>query len=82
MPGSVPLLTTMQLGQLLLSARKEKRLTQADLAARMGLSQARISQMELHPESVTVQQLLTATAILDLELTLGLRQTVTQPCDW
>ena len=82
MPASVPLFTTRQLGQLLLSARKEKRLTQAGLAARMGLSQARISQIELNPESITAQQLLTATAILGLELTLGLRQAATQPGDW
>lgn len=82
MPASVPLLTARQLGQLLLSARKEKRLTQADLAARMGLSQARISQIELNPESITAQQLLTATAILGLELTLGLRQAATQTGDW
>ena len=68
-----PLLTVTQLGQLLLSARKAKKFTQADLAARVGLSQARISQMEMNPETITAQQLLLLTSVLDLELSLGAR---------
>ena len=72
-----PLLTVTQLGQLLLSARKAKKFTQADLAARVGLSQARISQMEMNPETITAQQLLLLTSVLDLELSLGARVTLT-----
>ena len=72
-----PLLTVTQLGQLLLSARKAKKFTQADLAARVGLSQTRISQMEMNPETITAQQLLLLTSVLDLELSLGARVTLT-----
>ena len=72
-----PLLTATQLGHMLLSARKAKKLTQADLAAQVGVSQARISQMEMNPETITAQQLLLLTSVLDLELSLGARATLT-----
>ena len=72
-----PLLTATQLGQMLLSARKAKKLTQADLAVQVGVSQARISQMETQPETITAQQLLLLTSVLDLELSLGPRATLT-----
>jgi HTH-type transcriptional regulator/antitoxin HipB len=60
--------TTLQLGQLLLSARKQQGLSQAELAARLGLSQARISQLEQQPQTITAQQLLQLTSVLGLEL--------------
>ena len=72
-----PLLTVTQLGHLLLTARRAKKLTQADLAARVGVSQGRISQMETQPETITAQQLLLLTSVLDLELSLGPRVTLT-----
>lgn len=56
-----------------MSARKAKKLTQADLAANVGLSQARISQIETQPETITAQQLLLLTSVLELELSLGPR---------
>lgn len=68
-----PLLTTTQLGQLILSARKAKKLSQLELAARMGLSQGRISQFELRPETITAQQLLLLTSVLGLEISVGPR---------
>jgi DNA-binding XRE family transcriptional regulator len=46
-----PLLTTMQLGRLLQSARKARNLTQAALGERIGLSQKRISALERDPAS-------------------------------
>ncbi|MEY5098112.1 MAG: hypothetical protein RJA36_831 [Pseudomonadota bacterium] len=60
--------TTLQLGQLLLSARKQQSMSQAELASRLGLSQARISQLEQQPETITAQQLLQLTSVLGLEL--------------
>lgn len=68
-----PLLTTAQLGQLLQTARKARRMTQAELGARMGLSQKRISAIELNPASMTADQLLRQCSILGLELRLGAR---------
>ena len=63
-----PIRTTLQLGQLLLSARKHQGLSQAELASRLGLSQARISQLEQQPHTITALQLLQLTSVLGLEL--------------
>lgn len=65
--------TSSQLGQLLRSARKASKLTQGQLALHMGVSQSRVSQLELQPGDLTVEQLLSACAALGLELQLGLR---------
>ena len=43
-----PLITTPQLGQLLLTARKRRKLTQTAVAQRLGLSQNRILHLEQH----------------------------------
>lgn len=65
--------TSSQLGQLLRSARKAGKVTQGQLALRMGVSQSRVSQLELQPGDMTVDQLLSACAALGLELQLGQR---------
>ena len=69
-----PLLTTLQLGRFLQSARKAAKLTQAEVGARMGLSQKRISALELDPGSLTADQLLRLCGILGLEMTIGGKQ--------
>jgi HTH-type transcriptional regulator/antitoxin HipB len=66
-----PLLTPMQLGRMLQSARKATKLSQAAVGARIGLSQKRISALELDPGSITVEQLLKWCPALGLELTVG-----------
>jgi HTH-type transcriptional regulator / antitoxin HipB len=65
------LLTTMQLGQLLLSARRLKGFTQAELGVRVNLSQARISQIEANTGTMTADQLLWIARVLDLEIVVG-----------
>jgi HTH-type transcriptional regulator/antitoxin HipB len=40
-----PRLTAAQLGQLLRAARKQRSLTQAEVGARLGLSQNRVSRL-------------------------------------
>lgn len=62
------LLSSLQLGQLLKSARKRMDLNQLELGARVGLSQARISQMEREPHTIAVDQLLALMSVLNLEL--------------
>ena len=47
-----PLLTAIQLGQLLRAARKQRGLTQAEVGARLGLSQNRVSHLEGHAMDV------------------------------
>ena len=46
-PSPQPLITALQLGQLLRAARKRRKLTQAEVAGRLGLSQNRVSHLEL-----------------------------------
>lgn len=55
---TLPLATAPQLGQLLKVARKRRKLTQAAVASRIGLSQNRLSYLELHPDEISVKQLL------------------------
>jgi HTH-type transcriptional regulator/antitoxin HipB len=74
-PPFQPLLTAFQLGQLLKSARKHRKLTQANVAGRLGLSQNRVSYLELHPDEMSVKQLLGWCAAIGLELRLGERET-------
>ncbi len=57
-----------QVGPLLQSARKSMGLTQAQLAARLHISQSRMSAMELDPASIRLEQLLTLCAALHIEL--------------
>jgi HTH-type transcriptional regulator/antitoxin HipB len=57
-----------QLGPLLQSARKTAGLSQTELARRLGISQSRISAMELDPGSINVEQLLALLAALNYEL--------------
>lgn len=68
-----PLLTATQLGQLLRAARKQRRLTQSDVGARLGLSQNRVSHLEGHADELSVKQLLTWCAVVGLELSLAQR---------
>ncbi len=74
-PTSQLLLTATQLGQLLVSTRKRHKLTQAAVATRVGLSQNRISYLESHADEISVKQLLSWCAALELELHLGERDT-------
>jgi HTH-type transcriptional regulator/antitoxin HipB len=63
-----------QLGPLLQSARKGAGLSQTALAQRLGISQSRISAMELDPGSISVDQLLALLAALDHEVLVQPRQ--------
>lgn len=73
-PASQTLVTALQLGQLLRAARKRRQLTQADVGARLGLSQNRVSHLELHPEELSFKQLIAWCAVVGLELQLAERQ--------
>nr|WP_081724258.1 helix-turn-helix transcriptional regulator [Advenella kashmirensis] len=68
-----PLLTPMQLGAILQATRKTLGMTQSALASRLGLSQSRVSYLELHAHELSVEQLLAWSAVLNLELTIGAR---------
>ena len=74
-----PLRSTSQLGLILRAARKAQGLNQAELASRLDLSQSRVSQLELQPENITADQLLTWCAVLGVALTVGERSTSVPP---
>lgn len=68
-----PLLTANQLAQLLRTARKQRGLSQAEVGARLGLSQNRVSHLEGHADQISVKQLLTWCAAVGLELCIAER---------
>lgn len=65
--------TSGQLGPLLKQIRKSKGLSQARLGEMIGLSQERVSAIENHPEKVTFDKLLTVLMVLDAEIVVGPR---------
>jgi HTH-type transcriptional regulator/antitoxin HipB len=81
---SQPLVTALQLAQLLKTARKRRKLTQAQVAGRLGLSQNRVSHLEQHPDELSFKQLLGWCAVIGLELQLGERQglELTNTVEW
>ena len=72
-----------QLGLLLRGARREQGMNQQELALRAGgISQARLSQLELEPGRLTVERLLLLLAALNLEVVVRPRQPTTEPAEW
>jgi HTH-type transcriptional regulator/antitoxin HipB len=71
-----PLLTGRTIGRVLQSTRKTSGLTQSEVAARLGISQSRVSYLEQHPEELSVQQLMAWSSVLGLELTIGPKPTI------
>ncbi|WP_440965404.1 helix-turn-helix domain-containing protein [Massilia sp. GER05] len=75
-PPSVTVLTPAHLGQLLVSARKGRKLTQAQVGSRLNLSQNRISYLEKHADELSFKQLLVYCAVVGLQVRIGERVTV------
>ena len=67
-----------QLVPILQSARKSAGLSQSVLSKRMGMSQSRMSAIELDPASMRLEQLLSICAILQLELVVQTKGTPEQ----
>lgn len=65
-----PIQTDQQLPLLLVSLRKARAMSQAELAERLGVTQQTISQMERNASSVTVQRLTKALSVLGAQLVL------------
>ncbi|WP_334118474.1 XRE family transcriptional regulator [Limnobacter sp.] len=78
------LTTSSQLGQILQASRKAKKWSQARLSSKLGLSQSRVSHLEMHPEELSFAQLMNWCAVLGLELSVGLRGSGTEQTstDW
>jgi HTH-type transcriptional regulator/antitoxin HipB len=61
---------TAQLGQILASRRKALKLSQQALAAKLTISQNRLSEIETNPGTLTVERLLDLCNLLGLELVI------------
>lgn len=61
-------ITPLQLSDYLKAIRKQLGMTQADIAAHLGLSQNRVSHLENHPEDISFRQLLAWAAALNLRV--------------
>ncbi len=58
-------------------------MNQQELALKAGgISQARLSQLELQPGRLTVERLLLLLAALNLEVVVRPRQPTTEPAEW
>ena len=62
-----------QAGPFLQAARKSALLSQTALAHRLGISQSRMSAMELDPGSISLAQLLAMCSALNLEVVVQTR---------
>jgi HTH-type transcriptional regulator/antitoxin HipB len=71
-----------QIGATLTGRRKHLKLSQTDMANRLGLSQNRISELEAKPETLTVEQLLAMLNVLGLEMSLGERAGSKSRVEW
>ena len=72
-----------QLGVVLKSVRLQQDLSQQELALKAGgISQARLSQLELQPGRLTLDRLLLILAALDLELVVRHRANNNDQAEW
>lgn len=85
MSARLTITSSDQLGQVLQGARKVAGLTQADAAARLAISQSRVSHMELNPETISVAQLLALLGAYEMDLVIEpreVRDSIVDPLDW
>jgi len=71
-----------QVGALLAARRKHLKHSQAETASKLGLSQNRLSELETHPETLTVAQLIALLNVLGLELQIGERSSAKHKVEW
>ncbi len=63
----------IQIGEILISRRKALGVSQATLAAKLAISQQRLSELEAEPGSLTVERLMAWLNLLNLDLAIGER---------
>lgn len=59
-----------QVGEILRGRRKARQLPQQELAAKLGISQSRLSNLEADPTGMTLDRLIALANLLGLELVL------------
>ena len=65
-----PVTHATQIGATLQARRKTLKFSQTQVAERLGLSQNRLSELESHPQTLTVEQLLALLNVLGLEMSI------------
>ena len=70
-----------QMQQAIVTRRKKLKLTQANVAARLGISQNRYSELESSIKLITLDRLLVLMSVLGLELQYGLKCDVKPPAN-
>ena len=70
MDPDFPATTPAQLGAVLRGFRRQRGLTQAQLAARVGLTQKAISLIETHPQHIGLDRLFAVLGALGVQLAL------------
>lgn len=74
--------TEAQLAALLRQRRKARGLSQQQLAGKLGVTQARLSELESGRAHITVERLIALARLLDLEVVLRDRQTDVPAAEW
>jgi len=77
-----PVTSPTQIGATITGRRKHLKLSQTDVANRLGLSQNRISELEAKPETLTVEQLLALLNVLGLEMVISAPTTGKAKVEW
>jgi HTH-type transcriptional regulator/antitoxin HipB len=76
-----PLTQSSQVARILTARRRALKLSQKALAAKLGISQNRLSEIEANPARLSLERLLEIANILGLELVVQDRETATR-VDW
>lgn len=76
-----PLTQSSQVGRILTARRRALKLSQKALAAKLGISQNRLSEIEANPARLPLERLLEIANILGLELVMQDRKPSTHT-DW
>ena len=64
------IITPAQIAEILRGRCKVRRISQAELAGKLGIGQARLSTLEADPAGITLERLLLLARLLGLELVL------------
>lgn len=78
----IRLSTPQQAGQILIARRKALGMYQAATSASLGISQNRLSELEAHPDRLTLERLMSLASLLRLELVLQEKTPATNESEW
>ncbi|MHB8473526.1 MAG: helix-turn-helix domain-containing protein [Gammaproteobacteria bacterium] len=74
--------SSTQAGHLLAARRKALKLSQQAVAAKLGISQNRYSELEMDPSRLTLDRLIRLASLLGLDLVLKKHAGANPPSDW